>query len=274
MGRNETDKKGEKMDIKLIALDLDGTLITETTGISDQDKAAVKRAQDAGIHVCLASGRAFNALRPFYDELGLKGITISSGGANIQDADWNVLYEQTLDPVMAAEVMRFAYESGYYAQAYVNGDYFYFTESPFTELYKTRTGTIGVLDPELPNKDTLHSTKILMIHHPEEAEKILSIVKKRFPKLSVKRSFLDFIEINDPECSKGHAMKEVEKLLGIKPEEVMAIGDSEIDISMIEYAGIGIAMENADEAVKQAADYITAHVRESGVAQAIEKFCF
>ncbi len=262
------------MDIKFIALDLDGTLITESTGISEQDKAAVKRAQKAGIHVCLASGRAFNALRPFYKELGLNDITISSGGANILDKDWNVVYEQTLDPNLAAEVMRFAYENGYYAQAYIHGDYYYYTESPFTELYKARTGAIGVHEPELPNKDEVLTTKILVIDNPDEAEKIVPILKERFPMLSVKRSFLDFIEINNPNCSKGHALKEVESLLGISAGEMMAIGDSEIDISMIEYAGIGIAMQNADEDVIKAADYITGHVLESGVAQAIEKFCF
>jgi len=260
--------------IKLIALDLDGTLVTETTGISQKDKDAIKKAREMGIYVCLSSGRATNALKPFYDELDLDTMMISNGGAVVSDKEGNILYTKYVEPKTAARVVNYAMDKGCYIQTYVDGDYFFYEYTDHTKLYETRTGVAGFLDKTLPEKDEIFSAKILVIDSPQRIEALLPELREQFPDVEVNRSFMEYIEINDPGCSKAHALEAMGKMLNIDAGEMMAIGDSGIDLSMIKYAGTGIAMQNAGEDIRAEADDVTGDVLESGVAQAIEKYCF
>jgi hypothetical protein len=262
------------MSIRLIALDLDNTLITKTTDFSKTDLAAIDKARAAGIYVCLASGRAYRSLKVFLDRLNMDTYSISTGGAIISDKNNKRLYTKFVEPKIAAEIIHFAYTNGYYAQVYFNDDFCYYREGKESALYEEATGVPGVLDETLPERETIETAKILFIDTPERIEALIPVVESRFAHIKALRSFSHYLEINHEDCGKGAALKALGEMLGIKQEEMMAIGDSEIDISMIEYAGIGVAMGNSPEHIKAVADYVTDDVLESGVAKAIEKFCF
>jgi len=262
------------MSIKLIALDLDNTLVTKKTDFSEADLAAIKKARDAGIYVTLASGRAYRSLKIFLDRLNMDTYSISTGGAIISDKNNKRVYTQFVEPKTAAEIVRFAYENGYYAQVYINDDFYFYRQGRESELYEKATSVPGVLDESLVDQKTIETPKILFIDTPERIEALIPIIHERFPEVRAQRSFPEYLEINHMDCGKGSALKALGERLGVKREEIMAIGDSEIDVSMIEYAGVGVAMANAPEHIRQAADYVTSDVLSSGVAKAIEKFCF
>ena len=262
------------MSIKLIALDIDNTLITRTTDFSKKDLAAIEKAREAGIYVSLATGRAYRSLKIFLDRLNLDTHSISTGGAIVSDKNNKRLYTQFVEPKTAAEIIQFAYQNRYYAQVYENDEYVYYREGVEAELYEKATGVPGILDETLIERTEIDTPKILFIDTPERIEALIPVIKSHFPNIKAERSFPEYLEINHVECGKGNALKALGDMLGIKQEEIMAIGDSEIDVSMIKYAGIGVAMGNAAEHIKQAADYVTSNVLDSGVAKAIEKFCF
>ena len=262
------------MSIKLIALDLDNTLITKTTDFSNEDLAAIDKARKAGIYVTLASGRAYRSLKIFLDRLNMDTYSISTGGAIVSDPNNKRVYTKFVEPKTAAEIIRFAYENGYYAQVYFNDDFVFYREGAESALYEKATSVPGILDETLFLQDKIETPKILFIDAPERIEALIPIIASRFPGIKAERSFPEYLEINHMDCGKGSALAALGEMLGVKQEEMMAIGDSEIDVSMIKYAGIGVAMGNAAEHIKKVADYVTSDVRESGVAKAIEKFCF
>ena len=262
------------MSIRLIALDLDNTLITKTTDFSKADLDAIEKAREAGIYVTLASGRAYRSLKMFIDRLELDTHSISTGGAIISDKNNKRLYTKFVEPKTAAEIIRFAYDNGYYAQVYINDDFCFYRAGKESALYEEATGVPGVLDEKLAEREEIETAKILFIDEPDHIEALRPVLENQFSHIKALRSFPHYLEINHEDCGKGSALKALGEMLGIKREEMMAIGDSEIDVSMIEYAGIGVAMGNAAEHIKQVADYITEDVLNSGVAKAINKFCF
>ncbi|MEG1754219.1 MAG: HAD-IIB family hydrolase, partial [Christensenella sp.] len=116
------------------------------------------------------------------------------------------------------------------------------------------------------------TSKILLIDTPEKIKKYRKELSALFPELALKRSQEYFLEIMNPEATKGNALKYLAQKLNIEQHQILAMGDSEIDESMIEYAGMGIAMQNAYEACKAVANDVTASCDEDGVAVSIEKY--
>jgi len=262
------------MNIKLIALDLDDTLVDSKKDLSKRDVTAIKKAMDKGIYVCLASGRTYKSLKPFYKRLGLNSMTISTGGAIINDKDGNRIYEKFLPEKEAAQIVKYAYNNGYHAQVYFKDDFHYYNkDSKFPKLYEKRTGLAGTYDRSIIEMDEIKTPKILFIDDEDKIEEMTKIISEKFSDLSLKNSYPSYIEVNHKDANKGVALKVLVEMLGIKKSDVMAIGDSEIDLSMIEYAGMGVCVENASDNIKKHADFITATCKDDGVAVAIEKFC-
>jgi len=262
------------MNIKLIAIDLDHTLINEEKDFSKRDLAAIEKAREKGIYVCLASGRTFKSLRPYYDRLGFDTMTISAGGAAIFDKDNKLVYKKFLPEKEAAEIVKFAHQNGYYAQVYFDDDFYFFEEdSEYSRFYEENCGTPGILDKKIIEMDEISTPKVLFIDTPERINQIMAEMKEKFAGVTVKKSYPYYLEINNKEASKGRALEELGEIVGVEREEIMAIGDSEIDVSMIEYAKMGVVMGNAEDEIKKHADFITADCDDDGVAAAIEKFC-
>jgi len=264
----------ETPDIRLIALDLDDTLLTSGLLITQRTKDAIQEARRRGIVVTFATGRMYLSALPYARELGLDAPLITYLGALVCSADGRLLSHLTIDRGTCAEVLAFLKSRGAQVNVYI-GDYFYVERlSPQVERYRKAIGAncfeapdlIGLMD-EFPDG----ATKIAVMTDAREGAKLYGELRGRFgDRLSVIPSKPTFIELSRPDTGKGAALAEMASGLGIGPEQVMAIGDSPNDEDMIEYAGWGIVMANGDEGLKRKARWVTASNDEDGVAIAIE----
>ena len=212
------------MAIKLIAIDMDGTLLLPDHTISPAVKNAIAAARAKGVNVVLTTGRPYAGVHSYLKELHMN-----------QPGDYCISYYTVHESYVATIPL------------------------VFCEAEK--------MDP---NTQFL---KVMMIDEPEILDKAIARipaeVKKKY---TVLKSAPYFLEILDKRVNKGTGVKSLADALGIKPEEIMALGDQENDIAMIEYAGMGVAMENAIPSVKEVANFVTKSNLEDGVAYAIEKF--
>jgi Cof subfamily protein (haloacid dehalogenase superfamily) len=259
------------MPYKLAAIDLDDTMIDNSHNFTPRTYEAVKRSVEKGFYIVLASGRTFRGLKKYYDMLAIRAPLITCGGSIVTDADGKVLYSSVVSHDQAKRVLEYAEEKGVHAQVYFGDDFVFRKRTEYAKIYEGFYGFPGVEMPDLMSRD-LTTPKVLFIAEPEKIQVLLKDAAGRFPELAVATSKPFYLEFNNPLASKGKALEFLTDYLSLKREEVIAIGDSGIDLSMIEYAGLGVAMENATPEVKEKADYITFSNEEDGVAHVLEKF--
>ncbi|MEA4870516.1 MAG: Cof-type HAD-IIB family hydrolase [Christensenella sp.] len=260
------------MAIKLIALDIDGTLTNQLYAVSAKNRASIKRAEQAGIIVTLATGRGRIATRPIWKELDLHGPSIQFGGAMITDIDTErviKLYE--LPPDVIRDVLEFSNEMDARAQIYVDDVVILERMNPSAEGYIGRHQLPYVIDPDIRKKAYHHVPKILVFAETGREEALFQLYRERFSGAAqVSRSNPHFIEINSLGVTKATALEELSQTLGIRREEVAAVGDNYLDREMIEWAGLGVCVENGAEEVKAIADLIIPSCDEDGVSDFIE----
>jgi len=260
------------MAYKLIAIDLDDTLLDDNLTIPDRVSDTVKKAVDAGIYVVLCTGRIPKSTRKYYDSLGLDTLMISTGGAEIYDANNNAVYSRTLDPALTKRLMQYAKSNELHFQVYIDGDLIYLETNKYARLYEQTCGLKGIVKPDLMEMDTVLTPKVLFISDIERMDDIQAKAEAEFPMLNIKRSKPIYVEFSTPGVSKGDALKFVAEYYGVKREDVIAVGDAEIDIPMLEFAGLGVAMANATPVTKQVADAVCPSNNEGGVADLIQKY--
>lgn len=263
------------MEYKLIALDLDETLLNRERTISERNRAAVKRAQEAGVQIVLASGRIYDSMLPFRKRLGLAGsYTISTGGAVLTAPDGSIAATFGMDPELTWALMNWAAQRGIYFQVYTEKEFLYQRRTRRTDDYE-RVGRLrGREDPELLCRHDIHAGKVLYLDTPEKLSVVRREVERAFPGIAVETSHPTLLEMSRTDASKGNALKKLGQILNIPREQMIAMGDSEIDRSMIRYAGLGVAMENAKPSIKALADYVAPANTEDGVAEVIDRFIF
>ncbi len=261
------------MKYRLLAMDLDGTVINNDLIITARVKEAVARAIDAGIIVTLATGRMFQGSRRFAEELGIHQPLICYQGAMIRHSETSELWFHEPVPIeRAREVIGFADEQQKTVIAFVDDQCYVSTVTPESIFYHRHSGSephpVGDLKSWLPEAPT----KVLVITAKEQTDATVSFYRDTFgERLNVTRSFPLFTEITHPQASKGRAMAYLCDRLGVQPSEVAAIGDNLNDLDMIQFAGFGVAMGNGADAVKAAADYVCPPQSQDGVADAIER---
>lgn len=240
------------MDIKLIALDMDGTLLNEEKEISAANRQAIKDAEAKGIHVVISTGRSMATLRDLAKSLSLSSYLVTVNGSEIWD-EHGELVERN---IVHNDLMTWMYDlskthnTGYWATS---------TERVFFDEMPEDLSTYQWLKFGYEIKDD------------EVRELILSELRSR-DAFEITNSSPTNIEVNAIGINKAKGIEKVCSLLGITMENVMACGDSMNDIAMIKEAGLGIAMGNAQDIVKEAADWVTASNDEDGVAEAIKKW--
>lgn len=261
------------MAIKLIASDMDDTLLNSETKLSERNAAAIRKAIDAGIVFLIATGRMYVSVKPYADTLGLDVPLVTYNGALVKGSkSGKVYYEHPLKLETALELLAYCKEKGYYIQSY-QGDELWVKEA--TEFSAEYTRISGI--PATPVGERLYHPetapyKLLAMTKPEEFQKVWQDIQQQFAgKVVVTSSRDNFLELMEPGVNKWNAVKAVAEVYGIKPEEIMCIGDSNNDLSMIENAGIGVAVANAKPAVRAAAKLVTVSNDEDGVAQVIEQ---
>jgi Cof subfamily protein (haloacid dehalogenase superfamily) len=262
-------------DIKLVALDLDDTLLRTDLTISPRAQAAIKKAVALGTAVTFATGRMYKSARPFAVELGLDLPLITYVGALVKYVDGREVYHRPLSLETAGKIIDFLLPYKYHINIYINDELYMEKESPEGARY----ANISKVPVHFVNdlRETLQAspapTKILALSGAPEIAALLADIQQAFGgQVHITRSKPYFLEISDLGATKGQALAGLARSLNLTAGQVMAIGDSWNDLDMIEYAGIGVAMGNAEAEVKAAAQYITLNNDDDGVAEAIEKF--
>ncbi|NLZ34795.1 MAG: HAD family phosphatase [Clostridiales bacterium] len=273
--------------IKLICIDMDGTLLNSKHEVSDENKKAIKKAHDRGVNIALCTGRMFLSAKYYADLIGINTPIIASNGAFIKNGyNDKAIYENPLPKDIAIEIYKIAKKYGLTIQ--FNSWNVLFMETPASEEH-----AYVVMNRDLPEEKRV---KFIINEKLDEAiqnyegnilkagviEKAANKDKLWTAKEEIKDIFRDKLhvvssgdnnfEITVGSVSKGNAAAYLANMLNIPQEEVMCIGDSENDLSMIKYAGIGVAMGNGLDIVKEAADFITDTNDNSGVGKAIKHF--
>ncbi|ACA53851.1 sugar-phosphatase [Clostridium botulinum] len=262
---------------KLIALDMDGTLLNNKKTISRENKEAIKAAISKGSKVVLATGRPLKGIEKYLKELDLINngdYAIAFNGALVQETKTGkVLYENN----MTKEDLKILYK----LSKELDVDIHFLT---IDECYTPKLNVYSQIETTLNNiplniidfdnvPDHLKIIKIMFVGSEEKITEIIKLVPKEFQeKYNVVRTASIYLEFLNKDTSKGYGVERLCNILNIDKKEVICAGDAENDIHMIEYAGLGVAMENAYPQVKKVANYITKNNEDHGVAQVINKF--
>ncbi len=266
------------MSIKLIAIDLDGTLLNDNKQLTEANIAAINAASKIGVNVVLCTGRPITGIQRYLTQLDLtneKEYAVTYNGALAQTLTGETLIKHTLsfEDYLTAEA--FSRKIG--VHFHVDGKNHIYTANKNISTYTVgesflvemglRYRAVNEMDPNL------EMPKIMFIDDPKVLSKARDQIFAKFQdNFSVVQSEPYFIELMPQNVSKGNAVTELAARLNLTLDQVMAIGDQGNDLSMIKAAGTGVAMENAIDEVKQNAQFITANNNESGVAKAIQKF--
>lgn len=266
--------------IKLIAIDLDDTLLTDDKKITESNKEALLYAREKGIKVVLCTGRPYLAMKDLVAEIGLTSeddYIITYNGAQVRRAaSGEVVVENILtkadavawyDRLMAIDLPLDVIDARYVIEPKV-----YPTNYP--SFYSEKVSNLETQTIDFTDLADDHPiNKMVICIDPEHLDRQLPLLDPCFTsKYSTFKSRTFLCEIVAKGVNKGNTLKRLGEELNIAPAEMMTIGDQENDLTMIQLAGIGVAMGNAVTAVKEAADYITADNNSSGVAQAIHHF--
>ena len=271
-----------KHRIKMIGLDLDGTLLTDKKELTDRTKAALCRAIELGITVLVASGRPWmgvpEELRNFP---GMRYALTSNGARIIDTKDDRVIEEHLLSPELALKALAVCGKYDTLQEVYFDGQgYAPEDQMAYVEKYHRNPSMCEYMrKTRLPVKDIrklveqenrgLDKVQALFADMDERETAWKELEQEKG--LELVGSLQYNIEINAAGVNKGTGLVNLGRMLGIRRKEIMAFGDGDNDIAMLREAGFGVAMANADEQVKAAADYITLSNEEEGVAEAIER---
>ena len=263
------------MTIRLLAIDLDGTLVNHELVMNPRDVAAVKAAAAAGVTVVLATGRMFKSSLRYAEPLGLRGPIINYQGAVVREiASGDVWYRCELTVPMQQRVLALAEPRDWHVNAYVDERVYTARARPEADLY----GRIAMVPYEVvgPLSEWVRqdATKMVLVDlDPAEVPARIAELSAWMGEVArVTRSLDWFVEVVNPEVSKARALAMVADRLGIDQAEVCAIGDNLNDEDMVRWAGFGVAMGTAPAALKKLAKYVTGSIDEAGVAQVIERF--
>jgi Cof subfamily protein (haloacid dehalogenase superfamily) len=265
------------MMIRCIAIDLDDTLLQTDLTIAPEDRAAIARAVASGIKVLLASGRMVQSMRPYALKLELDVPLIAYNGAIIQETiSGKDLYNQPVPAEAALKLVPIFRKYGIHLNAYVNDRLYMDKLTCWGEKYAANAGVtphpVGDLCALLAAEP---SHKLLGVGEVEQIDRIREFLRQEFgDRLQFVKSKPTYLEILAPGVSKGSALRELAGGWGFDRSEVMAIGDAPNDLSMVEWAGVGVAIGNACAVLKEAADLTVADHDHRGVAEAFEKVVF
>lgn len=260
------------MQIKLIASDMDDTLLNHDNKISERNAKAIRAALDKKLVVLIATGRMYVSARPYALDLGLDVPLVTYNGALVKGSkSGEVFYEHKMKLETAQEVLDYCKEKGYYMQVYIGDEIRVKERTKWSLMYTQISGIQTTEMGEAIYTAEEAPYKILVMTESGDFEKGWKDFAEKFAgKLDVTSSRDNFLELMEPGVNKWEAVKAVAASYGIKPEEVMCIGDSNNDVLMIKNAGIGVAVGNAKDSVKQHAKIVTASNNDDGVAMVIE----
>lgn len=269
------------MSIKIIATDLDGTLMSpDHITITERTKNALLKAHNKGIKIAIATGRTLGFITPVTEQIPFVDYIIFSNGASVYDLhEKKIIYKNHISPEITHKILKRLDEMNVYYNTYVDSkvyiqdnkqEFYTSRELPedFLKIFMASSKVCENLREELNGK----GAEIIAVYSADEA--LRNSLCEYFESLGllVTASLKDEIEATVPSANKGTALGALCELLKIKKEEAMAFGDAMNDIQMIEFAAYSFAMGNACEDLKKAAAYITLSNAEDGLAKAVEEY--
>ena len=268
-------------DIKLLVLDIDGTIAGKSNKISNRVIEAVKAAQAKGIQVAIATGRMYCSAMRFHAQIGSNLPLIAYQGAWIQDPVSQKLHQHLSVPKEITLKLLDYFEQPELRQLlsvhfYINDQLYVRELTEETQIYGQRSGITQIPVGDLRSSLSNEPTKILALCEDTKViDQLLDNLRLQYTpaELYLTKSVATFFEATNPLVNKGAAVRYIaEELLGLQRTNVMTVGDNFNDVEMLEYAGIGVAMGNAPDRVQSIAQWVAPTVEQDGVASAIEKF--
>ncbi|PSF37320.1 Cof-type HAD-IIB family hydrolase [Aphanothece hegewaldii CCALA 016] len=271
------------MDIRLLALDLDGTIVGHNNQISERVQQAIQTVQAKGVQVAIATGRMYKSAYKYHQTIASELPLIAYNGALIQDPkSQKILYHLPVALTTAKDLIHELeqpqWRSKININLYINDQLYVSQINDETKRYAQRSNieaiAVGDLITFLQNND--NPTKILAIGKSRKVTRqLMNSLQQRFTsdQLYLTQSTPIFLEATHQKANKGTGVYYLaEQILGLKAEQVMTIGDNFNDVSMLSYAGMSVVMGNAPDAVKEFASWVAPPIELDGVAVAIEKF--
>ncbi|KRL28734.1 HAD superfamily hydrolase [Limosilactobacillus frumenti DSM 13145] len=270
------------MAIKLVAIDIDRTLINDQRQITPATMEAIEKAHQAGVKIVLCTGRPMTGVNHYLDDLGLNHqadeYVISFNGALAQTTNEDVIINYTFSFTDYVDWQAFCTKNNLKSQI-ESRDYIYTTNRDLSSWTIHESDLVSMpvrvrsLDEMAHTQDQYVLAKGMMLGSKDELDHAQAILPESFHKrFTIIRSEDFYLEFINPKASKGSTLKALSEKLGIKQSEVMALGNAQNDNSMIEYAGIGVAMGNSVPETLAVADVVTADNNSDGVGKAIAKY--
>lgn len=261
----------KKQRIRLLCLDIDGTLLDSQHRLPSQNKEAVKKAIQAGVTVCLMSARPPSAVVPILRALEMEHNMACYNGGLILHKD-KTMCEERIPVLTGAQIVQEAQHCGVHLSAYRNWDWFIEKNDRWSVQESQITGIFPITAPLIKTvsqwEDGAH--KFLCMGKPHQIDAVYAGLRERRLPVQMVRSKDTYLEILPLRAEKGIALQSTCQMLHIAKEQSMAIGDHDNDCDMLREAGWGVAMGNGSEAAKTAADVCTRTNDEAGVAFAID----
>lgn len=270
------------MSIKLIAIDIDGTLINDQLEITEKTKETLQKATAQGIKVVLCTGRPMTGVHKYLDQLGINNLAdqyvISFNGALAQTTSGQVISQFTLPFEKLVDLSAIALKADVHLLA-ETADAMYVLNQDISSyaVYESSLVSLPITYKSIDQLNTIKNnlviSKLMITDEPAAIDdfsaKLTAPIKRAF---NIVRSEPYYLEFVNPSASKGAALASLGQELGVARTEMMAIGNAQNDESMITYAGIGVAMSNSIPSTIQLADELVADNNHDGVAEAVEKF--
>jgi Cof subfamily protein (haloacid dehalogenase superfamily) len=262
---------------KLIAVDMDGTLLNENKEISDRCQKAIFKLREKGKKVVLATGRPLNGVIRYLEKLDLfdeNDYVVAFNGALVQSTKTNqIIFNKPLSLDAYKELYTLSQQLGVNIHALTSNSVLTPKNNPYTTIV-SNINQIPIIEGAVCEIDEATTiVKVMFVDDPEKLDCIMPQIPNWVRnKYSILRSAPYFLEFLDKSVNKGAGVSAVADHLGFEREEVICVGDAGNDLAMIRYAGLGVAMGNAFDEIKSEADYITHTNDEDGVAHVIEKF--
>jgi Cof subfamily protein (haloacid dehalogenase superfamily) len=266
----------KEVQYKMIVLDMDDTLLTDSHTISNENKEMIFKAQELGVYVVLASGRPTSAMTAYAKELKMdfyNSFMLSYNGAVITDLkEDKIIFEQTLTKEQIHELYDYSLKSKTHIITYIDDAIVSETISEYIDVEKHITGLEHNKVDSFKETVKTNAVKCILLEEPSYLKTVEDDLKLAMPHLSVSMSKPFFLEVAQNGIDKAHSLKILAEKLDIHQSEIIAVGNAGNDLTMIEYAGLGVWVENVTPELRDKGDLIVASNNNHGVAEVIKRY--
>lgn len=260
--------------IRMIATDLDGTLLAGKSILPEENIRALQRAMEAGVRVVLSSGRIVEAMTFLAEKIKVNAPMIVYNGAMVYDFEKDeILYGKTIPCKTAKAVLREVEKTGVHIQACPGRGYYYPEKNSWTDYYEDKVGPKGIA-VHMPVSQWLKDDvyKLLCLGENHLLEGLIRDLTPKFPDVSFIKSASSHLEVVAKGVDKADGLRFLGERLGIAQDEIMAFGDEHNDLGMLDYAGNGYLMENAPAEIPRTAYKIAPRNTDCGVARIVNLY--